>query len=76
MVKHKIILALNNLILIYTATRYLFHCAGILLKIDLRLHLQGVLSEILSGKRKLTLRQVKALGTRFTLPPAVFIDDK
>lgn len=41
-----------------------------------RLHPQDVVSEILSGKRKLTLRQVEARGKRLTLSPAVFIDDE
>ncbi len=34
---------------------------------------QGVVSEILSGKRRLNTRQVKALGRRFGVSPAVFI---
>jgi len=34
---------------------------------------QGVVSEILSGKRSLNTRQVKALGLRFGLSPVVFI---
>lgn len=34
---------------------------------------QGVVSEILSGKRELNLRQVKALSRRFNVPAAVFI---
>jgi HTH-type transcriptional regulator/antitoxin HigA len=34
---------------------------------------QGVVSEILSGKRKLNLRQVRLLSERFTVSPAVFI---
>jgi len=34
---------------------------------------QGVVSEILSGKRILNTRQVKALSTRFGVSPAVFI---
>lgn len=34
---------------------------------------QGVVSEILSGKRELNIRQIKALSTRFNLPAAVFI---
>ena len=34
---------------------------------------QGVVSEILSGKRSLNTRQVKALSTRFGVSPAVFI---
>ena len=35
---------------------------------------QGVVSEILNGKRKLTLRQVKVLSKRFNISPAVFIE--
>ena len=34
---------------------------------------QGVVSEILSGKRELNLRQVKALSKRFNVPTSVFI---
>lgn len=34
---------------------------------------QGVVSEILSGKRELNLRQVRALASRFNVSPAVFI---
>jgi HTH-type transcriptional regulator / antitoxin HigA len=34
---------------------------------------QGVVSEILSGKRKLNLRQVKRLSERFKVSPAVFV---
>jgi HTH-type transcriptional regulator/antitoxin HigA len=34
---------------------------------------QGVVSEILAGKRALNLRQVRALGARFSISPAVFI---
>ena len=34
---------------------------------------QGVVSEILSGKRQLNLRQAKRLSTRFNVSPAVFI---
>lgn len=34
---------------------------------------QGVVSEILSGKRELTARQIKALARRFRVPPAVFL---
>lgn len=36
---------------------------------------QGVVSEILSGRRKLNVRQIKALSRRFNLSPAVFIED-
>ncbi len=34
---------------------------------------QGVVSEILSGKRQLNVRQVKLLSKRFKVSPAVFI---
>ncbi len=34
---------------------------------------QGVVSEILNGKRELNLRQVRALGERFQVPASVFI---
>lgn len=34
---------------------------------------QGVVSEILSGKRALNVRQIQALGERFSVAPAVFI---
>jgi len=34
---------------------------------------QGVVSEILSGKRELNVRQIRALASRFQVSPAVFI---
>lgn len=34
---------------------------------------QGVVSEILRGKRELNVRQMRALATRFQVSPAVFI---
>lgn len=34
---------------------------------------QGVVSEILSGKRELNIRQIKALAIRFHVPVTVFI---
>ncbi len=34
---------------------------------------QGVVSEILSGKRELNVRQIKKLAERFQVPAAVFI---
>ena len=34
---------------------------------------QGVVSEVLNGKRELNLRQVRALAQRFRVSPAVFI---
>jgi HTH-type transcriptional regulator/antitoxin HigA len=36
---------------------------------------QGVVSEILNGKRKLNLRQIKLLSKRFNLNPATFVKD-
>ena len=34
---------------------------------------QGVVSEILSGKRQLNIRQIKTLSKRFSISPAVFV---
>jgi len=34
---------------------------------------QGVVSEIISGRRQLNIRQIKALGKRFNVSPAVFV---
>jgi len=34
---------------------------------------QGVVSEILNGKRELNVRQVRSLASRFSVSPAVFI---
>jgi HTH-type transcriptional regulator/antitoxin HigA len=34
---------------------------------------QGVLSEILSGKRQLNVRQIKLLSNRFIVSPSVFV---
>jgi HTH-type transcriptional regulator/antitoxin HigA len=34
---------------------------------------QGVVSEILKGKRELNVRQIKALSRRFNVSPAVFL---
>lgn len=34
---------------------------------------QGVVSEILSGRRELNIRQVRALAKRFHVSPAVFV---
>ena len=34
---------------------------------------QGVVSEILSGKRELNVRQIKALAERFHVAPSVFV---
>ncbi len=35
---------------------------------------QGVVSEILSGKRKLNVRQIQALANKFHVSPATFFD--
>ena len=35
---------------------------------------QGVVSEVLNGKRELNLRQMRALAGRFAVPVAAFID--
>jgi HTH-type transcriptional regulator/antitoxin HigA len=34
---------------------------------------QGVVSEILRGKRELNIRQIRELSNRFQVPPSVFI---
>lgn len=34
---------------------------------------QGVISEILSGKRELNIRQIRALAKRFQASPAIFL---
>ena len=34
---------------------------------------QGVISEIINGKRELNLRQIKALAQRFNVSPGVFL---
>jgi HTH-type transcriptional regulator/antitoxin HigA len=34
---------------------------------------QGVISEILGGKRELNVRQIKALSARFNVPTSVFV---
>lgn len=34
---------------------------------------QGVVSEILNGKRAINARQAKALASRFSVSPAVFL---
>jgi HTH-type transcriptional regulator / antitoxin HigA len=35
---------------------------------------QGVVSEVLSGKRSLNLRQIRALAERFNVPAGLFVD--
>ena len=34
---------------------------------------QGVVSEVMSGKRDLNVRQIKALSARFHVPPSAFV---
>ncbi|MGL6338812.1 MAG: helix-turn-helix domain-containing protein [Waterburya sp.] len=34
---------------------------------------QGVVSEIINGKRELNIRQIRALAKRFNVAPAVFL---
>jgi HTH-type transcriptional regulator/antitoxin HigA len=34
---------------------------------------QGVVSEVLTGKRELNTRQIKRLAKRFNVSPAVFV---
>ena len=36
---------------------------------------QGVISEILKGKRNLNIRQIKELSSKFNISPLVFIQD-
>jgi HTH-type transcriptional regulator / antitoxin HigA len=36
---------------------------------------QGVVSEILNGKRKLNVRQIQALAKRFKVSPATFLTE-
>ena len=37
---------------------------------------QSLVSAVLSGKRKLNLRQVKALAKRFRVPMEAFVEDR
>lgn len=34
---------------------------------------QGVVSEVINGKRELNVRQIRALAKRFHVPPAMFV---
>jgi len=55
------------------ALRFLIEQHG-LKQIDLHeIGSQGVVSEILAGKRELNIRQVRALGERFGVSPATFV---
>jgi len=53
--------------------KYLMEEYGLKQKDLSELGSQGVVSEILNGKRELNLRQVRALGERFKVPASVFI---
>ncbi|TGL32802.1 helix-turn-helix domain-containing protein [Leptospira koniambonensis] len=53
--------------------KYLMDENGLTQKDMSELGSQGVVSEILSGKRELNIRQIKALGKKFKVSPAVFI---
>lgn len=55
------------------ALRYLMEAHG-LCQTDLpEIGSQGVVSEILNGRRELNLRQIRALAARFKVSPATFI---
>jgi HTH-type transcriptional regulator / antitoxin HigA len=56
------------------ALRYLIKLHGIKQSELKEVGSQGVVSEILSGKRTLTLRHVKELAKKFKVSPNVFID--
>lgn len=56
------------------ALRYLIKLHGIKQSELKEIGSQGVVSEVLNGKRSLTLRHVKELAKRFRVSPSVFID--
>ena len=53
--------------------KYLMEEHNLTQKDMIELGSQGVVSEILSGKRQLNVRQIKSLSKRFSVSPAVFI---
>ncbi|MGD8781465.1 MAG: helix-turn-helix domain-containing protein [Ignavibacteria bacterium] len=55
--------------------KYLLHEHGLTQSDLTEIGSQGVVSEILNGKRKLNLRQITALSKRFSVSPSVFIED-
>lgn len=55
------------------ALKYLMEAHGLSQKALPEIGSQGVVSEILSGKRMLNLRQIKALAARFQVAEQVFI---
>ncbi|MCW8878230.1 MAG: helix-turn-helix domain-containing protein [Kangiellaceae bacterium] len=56
------------------ALRYLIKLHGIKQSELKEIGSQGVVSEVLSGKRSLTLRHVRELSKKFKVSPSVFID--
>ncbi len=56
------------------ALRYLIKIHGIKQSELKEIGSQGVVSEVLSGKRSLTLRHVRELAKKFNVSPSVFID--
>jgi len=53
--------------------KYLMEAYGLKQKDLSELGSQGVVSEILNGKRELNLRQIRVLSERFKIPASVFI---
>lgn len=53
--------------------KYLMNEHGLKQKDLKEIFSQGVVSEILNGKRGLNVRQIKALSKRFNISPAVFL---
>lgn len=56
------------------ALKYLIKLHGIKQSQLKEIGSQGVVSEVLNGKRSLTLRHVRELAKRFDVSPSVFID--
>jgi HTH-type transcriptional regulator / antitoxin HigA len=56
------------------ALRYLMQEHGLSQSSLPEIGAQSVVSAILSGKRAINVRQAKALGDRFHLPPALFLE--
>ncbi|TQV87873.1 helix-turn-helix domain-containing protein [Aliikangiella coralliicola] len=57
------------------ALKYLIKLHGIKQSELKEIGSQGVVSEVLSGKRSLTIRHVRELSKKFNVSPNVFIDD-
>jgi len=58
-----------------TALKYLIKLHGVRQTELKEIGSQGVVSEILNGKRSLTLRHVRELSRRFNVSPSVFINE-